>query len=130
MNHIITIIKKQLIDTLKNKTVLIQFVMFPLLGIITSIMLGAAIGVGSKNQMSATSVSVPVMMVFSFLPMLSMFNDKIEKVAKITYSEQIRILMSSLKDSGNYTENAVVIFINIVLFGIVFSVLYKKQGLS
>lgn len=231
MNNIITIIKKQLIDTLKNKTVLIQFLMFPLLGIImtkaikiegmpenffvnlfatmyigmapltsvsaiiseekekntlrvllmadvspiqyllgigsyvfsvcmlggvvfccllndisntqriiflaimavgiiASVMLGAAIGVGSKNQMAATSVAVPVMMVFSFLPMLSMFNDKIEKVAKITYSEQIRILMSSLKDSGNYTENAVVIFINIVLFGIVFSVLYKKQGLT
>lgn len=231
MNNIITIIKKQLIDTLKNKTVLIQFIMFPLLGIImtkaikiegmpenffinlfatmyigmapltsvsaiiseekekntlrvllmadvspiqyllgigsyvfsacmlggaifcyllngvtntqralflavmavgiiASILLGAAIGVGSKNQMAATSVSVPVMMVFSFLPMLSMFNDKIEKVAKITYSEQIRILMSSLKDIGNYTEHAVVIFINIVLFGIVFSVLYKKQGLT
>ncbi|MDE6749623.1 MAG: ABC transporter permease [Lachnospiraceae bacterium] len=231
MNNIITIIKKQLIDTLKNKTVLIQFIMFPLLGIImtkaikiegmpenffvnlfatmyigmapltsvsaiiseekekntlrvllmadvspiqyllgigsyvfsvctlggvifccllngvtntqrvlflavmavgiiASVMLGAAIGVGSKNQMSATSVSVPVMMVFSFLPMLSMFNDKIEKVAKITYSEQIRILMSSLKNCENHTENVVVIFINIVLFGIVFSVLYKKQGLT
>ena len=34
MNHISTIIQKQCRDTWKNKTVLIQFVMFPLLGII------------------------------------------------------------------------------------------------
>lgn len=34
MKNIITIIQKQLKDTLKNKTVLIQFVMFPVLGVI------------------------------------------------------------------------------------------------
>lgn len=106
------------------------FVLIMAVGIITSIMIGAAIGIGSKNQMSATSVSVPVMMVFSFLPMLSMFNDKIEKLAKITYSEQIRILMSNLKNSENYTQNAVVIILNIVLFGVIFTVLYKRQGLA
>lgn len=106
------------------------FVLIMAVGIITSIMIGAAIGIGSKNQMSATSVSVPVMMVFSFLPMLSMFNDKIEKLAKITYSEQIRILMSNLKNSGDYTQNAVVIILNIILFGVIFTVLYKRQGLA
>lgn len=227
MKHIITIIKKQLKDTLKNKTVLIQFLMFPLLGIImtkaihienmpenffvnlfatmyigmapltgisaiiseekekntlrvllmadvspaqyligigsyiffacllggavfaylldgvtfeqrlyfllivaigivASIMIGAAIGVGSKNQMAATSVTVPVMMIFSFLPMLSMFNDKIEKIAKVTYSEQIRILISGMKDGGDHTQNVAIIMLNIILFAILFSVSYKK----
>lgn len=46
-----------------------------------------------NQQMMATSVTVPVMMVFSFLPMLSIFNDAIAKVAKITYSEQIYLLL-------------------------------------
>jgi ABC-2 type transport system permease protein len=62
--------------------------------------------------------------------MLSMFNDKIAKVAKITYSEQIRILMSNLKNNGNYTRNIITIILNIILFGVLFAILYKKQGLA
>lgn len=230
MNHIITIIKKQLKDTLKNKTVLIQFLMFPVLGILmtqtvqiqnmpenffvnlfatmyigmapltaiaaiiseekekntlrvlrmagvspaqyligigsyvfaacmlggavfcclledathaqrmlfllimavgisASILIGAAIGIGSKNQMSATSVTVPVMMLFSFLPMLSMFNDKIERLARLTYSEQIRVLLSGLEGSVIHVSHISVIMLNMLLFGVLFFVLYKKQGL-
>lgn len=102
------------------------FLLIVAIGIIASMVMGAAIGVGSKNQMSATSVTVPVMMVFSFLPMLSMFNDKIEKIAKITYSEQIRLLISNLENSGDYAQNLAVIFLNILLFGVIFFVLYKK----
>ena len=230
MKHIITIIQKQLKDTLKNKTVLIQFAMFPLLGvfmvkavkiegmpenffvmlftsmyigmapltsvsaiiseekekntlrvlmmadvtpwqyllgigsyvfsacmlggavfcwlmenvtpyqrllfllvmaagIVASIMMGAAIGVGSRNQMAATSVSVPMMMVFSFLPMISMFNDKIEKIARFTYTEQIRVLVGSLGSGGAYGKNVAIILFNIIVFGVIFSVLYRRQGL-
>ncbi len=100
------------------------------IGIITSIIIGACIGVGSKNQMSATSVTIPVMMIFSFMPMLSMFNDKIQKVSKIIYSEQIRNLINNLENSRNDIENIAVIIINIILFGILFCVLYKKRGLT
>ncbi len=100
------------------------------IGIITSIIIGACIGVGSKNQMSATSVTIPVMMIFSFMPMLSMFNYKIQKVSKIIYSEQIRNLINNLENSRNDMENIAVIIINIILFGILFCVLYKKRGLT
>ena len=34
MNNIVAIFKKQLKDTLRNKTVLIQFVMFPIMTLI------------------------------------------------------------------------------------------------
>jgi len=66
------------------------------IGHMISILLGATIGVISKNQMGATSLTVPVMMVFSFLPMLSMFNDTIAKVAKVVYSQQLHLLMQNL----------------------------------
>lgn len=98
-------------------------------GIIVSIVVGAAIGVGCRNQMSATSVTVPVMMVFSFLPMLSVFNDKIEKIARFTYTEQIRILVGSLGGGGDYARSAAVILLNVAVFGIVFSVLYRRNAL-
>ena len=51
-------------------------------GILTSLLIGAAIGIWSKTQMMATSVAVPVMMVFSFVPMLALFNSGIEKAAR------------------------------------------------
>lgn len=108
----------------------VLFLLIMAAGIIASIVVGAAIGVGSRNQMAATSVTVPVMMVFSFLPMLSMFNDRIEKVAKITYTEQIRILVGELGNGGNCIQNVVIILLNIVVFGVIFSVLYRKRGLA
>lgn len=105
----------------------IIFLLIMALGIITSIMIGGVIGIISKNQMAATSVTVPVMMIFSFLPMLSIFNDKIAKIAQFTYSEQIRLLINSLQDSGDYIKNITVIVVNIVIFCLI---LYRQMRTS
>lgn len=69
-------------------------------GILASGMIGAVIGGGSRNQMGAASAGIPVMQVFSLLPMLSMFHDGVAKVAGFTYSEQVRILVAGLSDGG------------------------------
>lgn len=61
------------------------FVLAMCVGILISLLLGAAIGVRSKGQMAATSIAVPVMMVLSFLPMLASFNEKIAKVSKFLF---------------------------------------------
>ena len=61
----------------------IPFYMFIMgIGFAISALTGACIGLYAKNQMAATSVVMPVMMVFAFLPMLSMFNDNLKKIAK------------------------------------------------
>jgi hypothetical protein len=108
----------------------VLFLLIMAAGIVASVVLGAAIGVGSGNQMAATSVTVPVMMLFSFLPMLSMFNEKMEKIAKFTYTEQIRILVDRLASGENCMQNVVILFCNIAVFGVLFSVLYGKRGLA
>lgn len=163
MESVGMILQKQWKDTWKNKAVLIQFVMFPVLvvimtklvkidgmpknffvnlfasmyvgmapltslsaviaeekekntlrvrrgrgiffavmaaGILASGMIGAVMGVGSRNQMGAASAGIPVMQVFSLLPMLSMFHNGVAKVAGFTYSEQVRILVAGLSDGG------------------------------
>lgn len=64
-------------------------------------------------------------MVFSFLPMLSMFNQNIRRVAGFTYSEQIRLLLSDLS-STNFVPHLAVIGLNIAVFGLLFCILYKK----
>lgn len=106
------------------------YLLLMLLGIVTSGILGAAIGIGCKDQMTATSISLPVMMLFSFLPMLSMFNDTIREVARFTYSEQLRLLINGIGTPGDHLFSGVVLSCNIALFLAVFLVLYHRKGLE
>ena len=99
----------------------VRFMGIMAVGILVSILYGAAIGVGSKNQMAATSVTVPVMMIFSFLPMLSMFNDTIKQIARLTYSQQVNLLLYQLETDFEVTfENVSVMILNIIIALIIF----------
>lgn len=99
-------------------------------GILLSILIGAAIGAWSKNQMMATSLTVPIMMVFSFLPMLSMFNQTIKRFAKITYSQQISQLLLQIEDLKMDWKTVVIILGNIGVAMACFLYAYKKRGLK
>ena len=110
-----------------------DFLMFMLImaaGILLSELTGAVIGVFSKDQMAATSVTVPVMMVFSFLPMLSMFNESIEKIAKVTYSQQLSILINGLGTAEVKPESILVIAANFIISAVLFALVFKKKGLE
>ena len=99
-------------------------------GFVVSIAIGACIGIFSSNQMTATSLFVPVMMVFSFSPMLAMFNDKIEKVARIFYTQQLRVLMNQMSFEGIKTESILILVVNAVLAVVLFFVAFRKKGLE
>lgn len=83
-------------------------------GIFISLVFGAAIGVAGRNQMSATAVSVPVMLVLSFLPMLSSFNGTIEKAARFVYTQRISLLVSQMPKRTADFQDAGIILINIL----------------
>ncbi|MDE6742633.1 MAG: ABC transporter permease [Lachnospiraceae bacterium] len=110
------------------------FLMVMISGIILSELIGAVIGIYSRNQMAATSVTMPVMMIFSFVPMLSMFNETIKKFARIIYSQQISDLINGLGASEVpfevSSENMIVIAANFMIGIILFAVIYKKKGLE
>ena len=99
-------------------------------GILVSMLIGAAIGVSSKTQMTAISVTVPVMMIFSFLPMLSMFNSSIEKIARFTYSEQVSRLLGNIGSLQIDTKSLLIIGANMVVFLLIFIFSYRKKGLA
>ncbi len=99
-------------------------------GILLSSLTGAVIGVFSKNQMSATSITIPVMMIFSFLPMLSMFNENIEKVARITYSQQMSILINGIGNSAIKPKSIIIIAVNFTAMAVLFSIAFRKKGLE
>ena len=108
----------------------IAFMGIMAVGILASLLMGAAIGTWSKTQMMATSITVPVMMVFSFMPMLSMFNDTIAKVAKFIFSQQVNILLGQVNALQPGAENICIVAINMVIFTALFTVSYKKCGLA
>lgn len=105
---------------------LVKFMLVMAVGHLISTMLGAAIGAFSTNQMMATSITIPVMMVFSFLPMLSMFNETIGKFAKIFYSQQLHLLISQLNNFEVSTECVIVMCVNIILIAGIFALGYQR----
>ena len=109
---------------------LVLFIGVMSVGIILSELTGAVIGVFSSNQMTATSISVPVMMIFSFLPMLSMFNDTIKTAARVTYSQQLSELINGIGTAAVSAESVIVISINLALAAALFTLAYRRKGLE
>lgn len=99
-------------------------------GISASCLIGLAIGSLSKTQMMATSISIPVMMIFSFLPMLSMFHEGIAKIARFTWSEQISRMLGQVRSLELEAANVVILAVNILLFTALFFLAYRKCGLD
>ncbi len=99
-------------------------------GFIISIAMGAAVGIFAPNQMVATSLFMPVMMVFSFAPMLAMFNDKIEKAARVFYTQQLRVLLGQMTFDGIKTETVLVIVLNALIALSIFFAAFKRKGLE
>ncbi len=100
------------------------------LGILIAIAIGALIGILSKNQMAETSITVPVMMIFSFLPMISMFNEGIRKVSRFTYSQQINNLIYAIGEKTISLESILVIGLNAAVVFALFVLAYRKGGLG
>lgn len=66
------------------------------------------------------------MMVLSFLPMLAAFNEKIAKVSKYIFSQQVSKIMEGIGTHGAGTESMVIIGINFFAVCFVFYVLLQE----
>ena len=101
-----------------------------MLGLPISIFLVAAIGIMAKDQMSATSLSVPIMCVFTFLPMMAQFNDTIAKVAKFFYTQQLYLALEDLNHVKIDTEGILIVLCNAVLILGFFILAFRKEGMN
>lgn len=111
-------------------SMMFQFLGIMGVGILLSLIIGAVIGVISKNQMAATSITVPIMLIFSFFPMIAMFNEKIRTVSRFLYSQQIYNLMDQLGKNKITLENVIIIGVNLLLVFLIFGWQYKKTRLE
>lgn len=99
-------------------------------GFAVSILAGACIGIFAGNQMTATSIVMPVMLVFAFSPMLAMFNENIEKVARFAYTQQLKVFMDGMSFSGIKTDNILILAVNAMLMAVLFFIAFRKKGLE
>lgn len=103
-----------------------KFLIILAIGILTSILIGATIGVFSKNQMVATSIMTPLMMVFAFVPMIGSFNEQVQKVSKILYSGQIDYLIGHMESNENMLSSMLIILINAIIALVLFALAYRN----
>ena len=109
---------------------LLSFILIMAAGLLVSMFIGAVIVTMSKNQMMATSVMIPVMMIFSFIPMLSMFNDSIKKIGKFTYTQQMNVMLNNVDNLRLEAEQFLVIGVTVIVAIILFVFAYKRTGLE
>jgi len=110
-----------------NQNEFAAFMAIMLSGAIASIILGATIGIFSKNQQAATAMSMPIAMVLGFGPMAAQFNQQVERVFRIFYTHQINVVVNDF--SAGITGPLIVIWINIVVLVVLFGLAYRKKGL-
>lgn len=108
----------------------INYLIVMAMGFAVSILAGACVGVYAKNQMNATSLVMPVMVILSFVPMIAVFNERIAKVARYLYTQQLRNMLDRVSLSGDGMETWVIMGINAVIFLGLFAIVFKKKGLE
>lgn len=100
------------------------------MGFIISTAAGACIGIFSKNQMMATSLNLPCMIVLSFAPMLSMFNESIKKFSAVFYTQQLKMVFDGMSFKSFSGSGIAVLCANAAICAIIFVVAYRKRGLE
>ncbi|MGL6197682.1 MAG: ABC transporter permease [Lachnospiraceae bacterium] len=108
----------------------LKFLGIMLSGVLASTLLGAAIGLLSRNQMTATAMVLPLAMIAAFLPMIAMFNDKFEKAARVLYTQQISYMINDPALENMTAERFLIIGANMAIFLIVFVIAYRRRSLS
>ncbi|MDR2712860.1 MAG: ABC transporter permease [Clostridiales bacterium] len=104
-----------------------RFLTVMIMAAAASIILGAAIGIVSKNQQAATALAMPIAVILGFAPMIASFNETVAKAAGILYTQQLNVIVNDF--SANFTKAITVIGINIAVLIILFVLAYQKKGL-
>jgi len=101
-------------------------------GVAASIVLGAAIGILTKNQQAATALSMPAAMILGFGPTMAQFNDTVARVLHVTYTQQLNVVTDYLTHGAdvNLWQSFGIMWANVAVLGIFFAIAYRKKGLT
>ncbi|MDR2546087.1 MAG: ABC transporter permease [Lachnospiraceae bacterium] len=100
-------------------------------GVAGSIMLGATIGILTKNQQAATALAMPAALVFGFLPMIAQFADGLARWLHPLYTQQLNVVADRLNGISVDTQlwqSFAIMWVNVLVLGILFAVVYRAKG--
>lgn len=109
---------------------LVIYLFISLIGMLISLMIGSIIAICTSSQMKASSWSVPAMILFSFIPMLSSFNDGFRSVGFLFYTQQINEMLTSLDLASVQSMNMLLLIGYFILSLLLFMKIYKKNLLQ
>jgi len=123
-----------------------------MLGVFASSVLGAVIGLFSKNVQQCAAIYTPIMMILAFVPFLSVFSETVAQVGRFIFTGQIFMALAEValgyetviggyNDYGFYVPgpfpmydgmnmSLLVVAANGLLFLVLFVVAYRKKGLK
>lgn len=105
------------------------FLLLHACSVLLSTLLGAAIGVISENQTAASGLSVPMMLITSFIPMLSMFNSTIRNFGQYLYTQQIHELAFALPNATFTGKSCFILAMNFIVLVGFYIYCYRKRNL-
>jgi ABC-2 type transport system permease protein len=106
---------------------LISFAVVAILGLLASSILGAVIGIFSKNVQQATAIYTPFMIIVAFMPIFATVNETLELIAGFVFSYHVFLI--ALLPEPDFLRALVVITVNIAALLIFFILAYKNKGL-
>jgi len=106
---------------------LLKFVSVLILGSCASAMLGAIIGIISKNQQAAAATGAPVFMILAFSPVIASINKTVEKMTSFLFTHQVNLLVNDL--SMYAAKPFLIILANMAVLSVLFVIAYRKKGL-
>ena len=122
------------------------FLAVSFLGCLVALLIGAVIGLFSKNIQQANLFASCIGMILGFLPIFSMFSPDIVQATYFLFPQQISIILNYIALGGgdvameffnhigiydiNLLRSGLIIFANAVVFIGLFVFIYKKKGLS
>lgn len=114
---------------------LVYFLIFYILASLSVLFFGALVGLLSKDQMSAGTLSSPLMIFLMLPPIFIQLNEMIEKIAVIFPTTSFQTLYLQLSTKQPFFNQDTVIAIIVCIVWIIFGVIafmygYKKKGLD
>ncbi|MCL2350449.1 MAG: ABC transporter permease [Defluviitaleaceae bacterium] len=114
----------------------IIFVGLCTLGALVSSIVGALVGLFSKNVQSCSAISTPVGMIFALLPFLAGFNETLAHIATASFTGQIFMSLiylvteEAMSSFHSTPVSLAVIGANGLVAAILFAIAYSKKGLK
>lgn len=98
---------------------------------LTSCIIGMILGIFSKNQVSASTITTPVLMLFTFIPTFASFVESLKSVSQFLFTGVISDMVEAISTHSSFTLTVfqVVILLSEILISILlFLYIYKKTG--